>query len=162
MGGWSTGSPAKQAQCLETLDGDIDEAFPIYSSPPPWGTMNPPRLSATLSRLIQVFYTLPSDHACFFAIVTRLPPLVHASGSYLLSSKSGFWHRVSAWVSSTSHQIQLTLRKMTSPSSVLLSGMYSSSSSSARSPYANNTGVLCVCHPVIVLGRPAAPTTSTA
>lgn len=48
-----------------------------------------------------------------------------------------------------------TLRRMTSPSSVLLRGIYCSSSNSARSPYAKSTGVLCVCHPVIVLGRPA-------
>ena len=40
--------------------------------------------------------------------------------------------------------------------------MYSSVASSARSPYANKTGVVCVWNPVIVFGLPAWPTTSTA
>lgn len=40
--------------------------------------------------------------------------------------------------------------------------MYSSVASSALSPYANNTGVVCVWKPVIVFGLPAWPTTSTA
>lgn len=39
---------------------------------------------------------------------------------------------------------------------------YSSVASSALSPYASNTGVVCVWKPVIVLGFPACPTTSTA
>jgi hypothetical protein len=55
-----------------------------------------------------------------------------------------------------------TFLKMTNPSRLLVKLMYCSSSNSARSPYANRTGVLCVCHPVIVFGRPACPTTSTA
>ena len=56
----------------------------------------------------------------------------------------------------------LTFLNITSPSNTLLKHNHSSSSSSALSPYASNTGVLCVCHPVIVFGLPAWPTTSTA
>ena len=41
-------------------------------------------------------------------------------------------------------------------------GMYSSVANSALSPCANKTGVVCVWKPVIVLGLPACPTTSTA
>lgn len=49
----------------------------------------------------------------------------------------------------------LTFRRMTTPSSTLVKLRYFSSSSSALSPCASSTGVLCVCHPVIVFGRPA-------
>ena len=55
-----------------------------------------------------------------------------------------------------------TFRKMTTPSNTLVRLRYFSSSSSARSPCASSTGVLCVCHPVMVFGRPAWPTMSTA
>ena len=48
-----------------------------------------------------------------------------------------------------------TFRRMTTPSSTLVRLRYFSSSNSARSPCASNTGVLCVCHPVMVLGLPA-------
>ena len=42
-----------------------------------------------------------------------------------------------------------------------VTGKYSSVASSARSPCASKTGVVCVWKPVIVLGLPAWPTTST-
>ena len=51
----------------------------------------------------------------------------------------------------------LTFLTINTPSSVLAMQMYCSSSSSARSPYPSSSGVLCVCHPVIVFGLPAAP-----
>lgn len=41
-------------------------------------------------------------------------------------------------------------------------GIKSSVASSARSPTASSTGVVCVCTPAIVLGVPALPITSTA
>ena len=40
--------------------------------------------------------------------------------------------------------------------------LHSSVASSARSPCANSTGVVCVWKPVIDFGLPACPTTSTA
>jgi len=40
--------------------------------------------------------------------------------------------------------------------------IHSSVASSARSPYASSTGVVCVWKPVMVFGLPAWPTTSTA
>ena len=43
-----------------------------------------------------------------------------------------------------------------------VSGTYSSAASSALSPNASKTGVVCVWNPVIVFGFPAWPTTSTA
>lgn len=43
-----------------------------------------------------------------------------------------------------------------------VSEMYSSVASSARSPIASRTGVVCVWKPVMVFGLPAWPTTSTA
>ena len=40
--------------------------------------------------------------------------------------------------------------------------IHSSVASSALSPYASSTGVVCVWNPVMDLGLPACPTTSTA
>lgn len=51
---------------------------------------------------------------------------------------------------------------ITKPSIMGVRDRYSSVASSARSPCASNTGVVCVWKPVIVLGLPAWPTTSTA
>ena len=52
--------------------------------------------------------------------------------------------------------------KITNPSKTLVKLKYSSVANSALSVYASKTGVLCVWNPVIVFGRPACPTTSTA
>lgn len=52
--------------------------------------------------------------------------------------------------------------KITKPSIIGVKGIYSSVASSALSPNARSTGVVCVWKPVIVFGLPAWPTTSTA
>lgn len=52
--------------------------------------------------------------------------------------------------------------RITKPSRMGVTGRNSSVANSARSPWANNTGVVCVWNPVMVLGLPAWPTTSTA
>jgi len=52
--------------------------------------------------------------------------------------------------------------KMTTPSNTGVSGMYFSLANSARSPTESRTGVVWVWKPVIVFGRPAWPTMSTA
>ena len=44
---------------------------------------------------------------------------------------------------------------MTKPSIMLVTGMYSSVASSALSPCASKTGVVCVWNPVMVFGLPA-------
>ena len=77
------------------------------------------------------------------------------------SSHSGFCNPVLVHVFKTS-VAQHTFLRMTTPSSTFVNARYFSSSSSALSPCASSTGVLCVCQPVMVLGRPACPTTSTA
>ncbi|TNN39041.1 hypothetical protein EYF80_050790 [Liparis tanakae] len=51
---------------------------------------------------------------------------------------------------------------MTKPSRMGVTGRYSSVASSARSPWASSTGVVWVWKPVMALGLPAWPTTSTA
>jgi hypothetical protein len=52
--------------------------------------------------------------------------------------------------------------RITNPSMMGVRGIYSSVASSALSPNASRTGVVCVWKPVIVFGFPACPTTSTA
>jgi hypothetical protein len=45
--------------------------------------------------------------------------------------------------------------RMTQPSRMGVTAIYLSVASSARSPVASSTGVVCVWNPVMVLGRPA-------
>ena len=62
----------------------------------------------------------------------------------------------------SSGSYSLFFSQMTKPSMTGVSVVYSSVASSARSPWASSTGVVCVWKPVMDFGLPAWPTTSTA